>query len=97
MLYPFPQDELGRVLACYPNLREVLWLQEEPRNMGAWGYMQPQLRALAGHGVRVDYVGRPERASPAEGSPVVHQLEQSRIVAEAFGCLQSPAPQPAQP
>jgi len=93
LLYPFPRAELVHVLSNYPRVREVIWLQEEPRNMGAWGYMQPQLREIAKRDVRVDYIGRSERASPAEGSPIVHQLEEARIVSEAFGGLQDPASQ----
>jgi 2-oxoglutarate dehydrogenase E1 component len=93
LLYPFPRAELARVLASYPRASEVIWLQEEPRNMGAWAYMQPQLRDIVQRDVRVVYVGRSERASPAEGSPIVHQLEQARIVGEAFSGLQDPASQ----
>ena len=95
-LYPFPKDQIGEVLSYYPHVREVIWLQEEPSNMGAWGYMQPRLRDLVGRDVRVGYIGRPERASPAEGSPSVHQLEQARIVFEAFSGLQDSAPSSAQ-
>jgi 2-oxoglutarate dehydrogenase E1 component len=93
LLYPFPRAELVHVLSNYPRVRDVIWLQEEPRNMGAWGYMQPQLREIAKRDVRVDYIGRSERASPAEGSPIVHQLEEARIVSEAFSGLQDPASQ----
>ncbi len=76
----------------YPHLLEVIWLQEEPRNMGAWTYMEPRLRDLIGTGPSVGYIGRPERASPAAGSPLVHRAEQERIVAEAFGGLHGPYP-----
>ena len=69
----------------YPNLREVVWLQEEPRNMGAWSYMAPRLRDLLGAAPSLTYIGRPERASPAAGSPLLHRAEQGRIVAAAFG------------
>jgi 2-oxoglutarate dehydrogenase E1 component len=66
-----------------------VWVQEEPRNMGAWTYVEPRLREMAPEGVEVSYVGRPERASPAEGYPAAHIAEQGRIVREA---LQSAAP-----
>jgi 2-oxoglutarate dehydrogenase E1 component len=95
-LYPFPGSEIQTVLAGYPNVREIVWLQEEPKNMGAWSFMAPRLRDLIGRDPRIDYIGRPDRASPAEGSPNVHQLEQARIVAEAFSGLQGPPP-PARP
>jgi 2-oxoglutarate dehydrogenase E1 component len=90
-LYPFPTSELGALVDAYPNLREVVWLQEEPRNMGAWTYMALHLRDLLGRVPRIDYIGRPDRASPAEGSVLLHQREQARIVAEAFSGLQGPA------
>jgi 2-oxoglutarate dehydrogenase E1 component len=82
-LYPFPGEEIGAVLRSLPALREVVWVQEEPRNMGAWGYMEPRLREVAGE-LPVRYVGRPERSSPAEGSLERHNAEQSRIVREAW-------------
>jgi len=82
-LAPFPRITLGKTLALYPNLREIVWLQEEPRNMGAWTFMDPKLRELAGE-LPVRYIGRPERASPAEGAADLHATEQKRIVTEAF-------------
>ncbi len=83
-LYPFPETELRELLARYPSLHEVVWAQEEPRNMGAWSYMEPRLRALLPDGVSLRYAGRPDRASPAEGYPAAHTAEQQRIVAEAL-------------
>ncbi|HPF60964.1 MAG TPA: multifunctional oxoglutarate decarboxylase/oxoglutarate dehydrogenase thiamine pyrophosphate-binding subunit/dihydrolipoyllysine-residue succinyltransferase subunit [Gemmatimonadales bacterium] len=84
-LYPLPADRLRELLARYPSLAEVVWTQEEPRNMGAWSYMEPRLRALLPEGVTLRYAGRPERASPAEGYPAAHAAEQARIVGEALG------------
>jgi len=89
-LCPFPAGEIGALLAAYPHLREIVWLQEEPRNMGAWTYMGSRLRDLVGREPRIDYIGRPDHASPAEGSGAAHQLEQARIIAEAFTGLQGP-------
>jgi 2-oxoglutarate dehydrogenase E1 component len=83
-LHPFPAELLRDVLAGYPGLGEIVWLQEEPKNMGAWAYMAPRLQELVGRETLVRYVGRPERASPAEGSSDVHADEQSRIVTEAL-------------
>ncbi len=83
-LYPFPKDEIAKILEQYPSVKEVAWLQEEPRNMGSWFYIEPRLRALLSSGSEVRYIGRPERASPAEGYPDVHNKEQERIVTEAF-------------
>ena len=84
-LYSFPWQESRAVLARYPQLREMVWLQEEPRNMGAWSYLEPRLRELLPAGAALHYVGRPERASPAEGYPAAHAAEQARIVTEALG------------
>mgnify|MGYP003476684565 CR=1 FL=1 len=87
-LHPFPADQLRVVLDGYPNLSEVVWLQEEPKNMGAWLYIAPRISELldtvrpAGS-IPLSYVGRPERASPAEGSSDDHSEEQSRIVRSA--------------
>lgn len=83
-LYPFPADALRAVLARYPNARAVVWAQEEPQNMGAWTFVVPRLGAVLGHDAPVTYVGRPERASPAEGYEASHKAEQARIIAEAL-------------
>ena len=89
-LYPFPGDELAAILRQYPNARDVVWLQEEPKNMGAWTYMQPRLQPLL-DGRTLRYIGRPERASPAEGFAEMHEQEQARIIAEAFAGVPEPA------
>jgi len=91
-LCPFPSAEIEALLAGYPHVREIVWLQEEPRNMGAWTYMASRLRDLIGRDPRIDYIGRPDHASPAEGSGAAHQIEQARIVSEAFTGLQGPIP-----
>jgi 2-oxoglutarate dehydrogenase E1 component len=83
-LYPFPQEALERVIGSYPNLQEAVWLQEEPANMGAWSYMAPRLRPLLPPTVPLHYIGRPERASPAEGLIALHIKEQTRIIEEAL-------------
>src|SRR2546425_10369025 len=80
LLYPFPAPELAELIGRYPKLAEVVWAQEEPRNMGPQKFMLPQLRELVPAGVTVRDIGRPERSSPAEGYPAVHQAQQSRVV-----------------
>jgi 2-oxoglutarate dehydrogenase complex dehydrogenase (E1) component-like enzyme len=88
LLYPFPLEALGRLVESYPALREIVWAQEEPQNMGAWRSLRHRLDEVAERapGVeRVTYAGRPWRASPSEGYPTVHQREQDRIVREALG------------
>jgi len=84
-LYPFPTDELVPVLERYPAATELVWVQEEPRNMGAWRFVHEQMHQLLPDQPEVRYVGRPERASPAEGYPALHQREQQQIVAVALG------------
>jgi 2-oxoglutarate dehydrogenase E1 component len=83
-LYPFPASELEALVASYPALEEVIWAQEEPRNMGALTFVGPRLRAIVPRKVPLRYVARPERASPAEGKPADHHREQQRIVKEAL-------------
>jgi 2-oxoglutarate dehydrogenase E1 component len=80
-LYPWPHEEIVQLMERYPAVEQVVWAQEEPRNQGAWTYVQPRLRVSAGAAVGVRYAGRPERASPAEGYAQVHQMEQTRIIA----------------
>jgi 2-oxoglutarate dehydrogenase E1 component len=83
-LYPWPHEQIVQLMDRYPAVEQVVWVQEEPRNQGAWTYVQPRLRASAGAAVGVRYIGRPERASPAEGYADAHQAEQARIVATAL-------------
>jgi 2-oxoglutarate dehydrogenase E1 component len=83
-LYPWPAEQVSRVVDLYRNVTEVVWAQEEPKNMGAWTYVWPRLRACTGNAMLIRYVGRPERASPAEGYVASHQEEQARIVTEAL-------------
>jgi len=85
LLYPFPGNEIGEYARRYPNLKEVVWVQEEPRNMGARKFVLPKIRDLLPKGVTLLDVSRPERSSPAEGYPAAHKVEQDRIVAAAYG------------
>ncbi len=84
LLYPFADEQLKGVIAAYPNLKEIVWTQEEPRNMGAWKVMSRRLPELVPEGVELGYVGRPTRASPGEGYSVSHAREQERIVLTAL-------------
>jgi 2-oxoglutarate dehydrogenase E1 component len=83
-LYPFPAGETAALVRRYPNLREVLWVQEEPQNMGAWRPIRHRLEEAKPDGVPLLYVGRPWRASPSEGYPTAHLREQDRIVRAAL-------------
>jgi 2-oxoglutarate dehydrogenase E1 component len=84
LLYPFPEDRVREVIDGYPNLREILWVQEEPKNMGAWMFVEPLLREIAGGELPVLYVGKPPRPSPAQGSAKFHKQEHADIVRSAF-------------
>jgi 2-oxoglutarate dehydrogenase E1 component len=86
-LYPFPAVAVAETLRRYPSLREVVWAQEEPQNMGPWRSIRHRLeeaaRETTAEGVR--YLGRSWKASPSEGYPTAHQREQDRIVRVALG------------
>ncbi|MFZ0040247.1 MAG: multifunctional oxoglutarate decarboxylase/oxoglutarate dehydrogenase thiamine pyrophosphate-binding subunit/dihydrolipoyllysine-residue succinyltransferase subunit, partial [Solirubrobacteraceae bacterium] len=84
LLYPFPQSELLELVGRYPNLSEVVWVQEEPRNMGARAFMSPRLLQVLPEALHFGYVGRPERAASGEGYPIAHATEQRRIVSTAL-------------
>jgi 2-oxoglutarate dehydrogenase E1 component len=83
-LYPFPTDDLQRVLARYPNVERVSWVQEEPRNMGARKFVLPKIRHLVPFRIPLGDISRPERSRPAEGYPAAHATEQARIVHDAL-------------
>jgi 2-oxoglutarate dehydrogenase E1 component len=84
VLYPFAKEQLERVIASYPNLKEIAWVQEEPRNMGAWKVMSRRMPDILPEGVTLTYVGRQGRASPGEGYSGAHAREQERIVLTAL-------------
>ena len=84
LLYPFPQQQIMDEVKRYPNLREVVWVQEEPRNMGARTHMSPRLLQILPAELEFGYIGRPERASPGEGYPAAHTVEQNRIIRTAL-------------
>jgi 2-oxoglutarate dehydrogenase complex dehydrogenase (E1) component-like enzyme len=82
--YPFPLSSLTEVLAGYPKAKDLVWCQEEPKNMGAWTFMESRLENLLSRCERPRYLGREASASPATGSYAVHQQEQERLVKEAL-------------
>ncbi len=82
-LYPFPSQETAALIASYPALDEVVWVQEEPQNMGPWRSIRHRLEEAAA-GVRLRFIGRPWRASPSEGYPTAHLVEQDRIARDAL-------------
>jgi 2-oxoglutarate dehydrogenase E1 component len=86
-LYPWAHEAVAKIVDEYPAIDEVAWVQEEPKNQGAWGFVAPRLRVSTGNALVIKYYGRIERASPAEGYSATHTEEQARIVTEV---LQSP-------
>jgi 2-oxoglutarate dehydrogenase E1 component len=88
-LYPFPAELLRASLSRFGRAKTLVWVQEEPKNMGAWTFVRPRLEALFGTSVRPDlrFVGREASASPATGSPDSHKFEQDQILQRAFGPL----------
>jgi 2-oxoglutarate dehydrogenase E1 component len=85
LLYPFPCDEVRRLLAGYPDLETVVWAQEEPRNMGARKFVLPEIRDVIPPKVALVDVSRPERSSPAEGYAAAHRAQQRALIGRAFG------------
>jgi multifunctional 2-oxoglutarate metabolism enzyme len=84
LLYPFPEGQLLELMSRYPKLQEVVWVQEEPRNVGARAHMFPRLMQIMPEEMHFGFIGRPERASPGEGYPAAHIAEQNRIVTTAI-------------
>ena len=84
-LAPWPRDLCEKLVDQYPNVEEVVWAQEEPKNMGAWAYMNRELQGLLAGSFHWSLVSRPLSASPATGSMKRHAAEQARIMADAFG------------
>jgi 2-oxoglutarate dehydrogenase E1 component len=88
-LHPFPGEALASSLGRYPGVADVVWAQEEPRNMGAWDFIDEPLRELLGAGQELRYLGRPPSASPATGSLRRHQEEQARLVRQVLEATRS--------
>ena len=89
-LFPWPEEALAKELSKYSNAKEIFYVQEEPRNMGAWMYLNGMWSgALANFGTRfpklkLSYIGREACASPAVGSKKLHDKEQQEIIAKSF-------------
>jgi 2-oxoglutarate dehydrogenase E1 component len=83
-LYPFPVADAAQLVRSFQQLEELVWVQEEPQNMGPWRAIRHRLEEALPEGVRLRYIGRPWRASPSEGYPTAHLKEQDRIVREAL-------------
>ena len=86
-LYPFPHNAYADELAKFPNLNEIVWVQDEPQNQGAWFQIQHNLLAQMESGQKLAYAGRPPSASPAVGYYYKHMQQQKELLAAAFGKL----------
>jgi len=84
-LHPWPADQIADLLARYERAEEVVWLQEEPQNMGAWAFVRDRVRALVGNDYRFRKITRVASGSPATGSHAMHELEQEDLLARALG------------
>lgn len=83
-IYPFPTIELEKELKQLPNLEEIVWVQEEPKNMGSWDFVDDYLRNLLQDGQTLRYLGRPDRSAPSVGEPNVHKIIQNHIIENAI-------------
>jgi len=84
LLYPFAETQLRELIDSYPNLERIVWVQEEPRNMGARAFMRRRMAGILPERLSYDYVGRQLRAAPGEGYSAAHKREQARIVRVAL-------------
>jgi len=82
--YPFPLSAIKEIIAKYANAKDLVWCQEEPKNMGAWIFMEGKFEDLVPGGDQLRYLGRAESASPATGNYSVHMQEQEKLVSEAL-------------
>jgi 2-oxoglutarate dehydrogenase complex dehydrogenase (E1) component-like enzyme len=84
-LYPWPKTHISDILKGYPHSEEVVWLQEEPENMGAWNFVHQRLHKMLRNSHVLRHVSRAESASPATGSAALHKLEQDDLLARSVG------------
>nr|MBA3948383.1 2-oxoglutarate dehydrogenase E1 component [Acidobacteriota bacterium] len=83
-LYPLPVNDIRQVIESYPSLEQVVWVQEEPENYGAFEFVRPHLQAIVGGRFNFSYIARPRSSSPAEGSAARHAQHQAVLIAAAF-------------
>jgi 2-oxoglutarate decarboxylase len=84
LIYPFPEEDIVGLMESYPNLERVVWVQEEPRNMGPRAFMRRRMAGILPKTMSYDYVGRQLRAATGEGYSAAHKREQARIVRVAL-------------
>jgi len=83
-LYPFPEAQLYEILDGYPNADEVMWVQDEPENMGAWWFVYGNIRPDLADRLKLRRAARAESGSPATGSPTVHEQEGGELLDKAL-------------
>lgn len=86
-IYPNPMNQIKAILKAYPKAKNLVWCQEEPKNMGSWGHIYFRLAEMIekeGFNLKLHYAGRPDRSSPATGSIYRHKVEQAQLVADCF-------------
>jgi multifunctional 2-oxoglutarate metabolism enzyme len=82
--YPYKSSKVKNILSSYPNAKKVVWVQEEPKNMGAWNFLLPRISEDLLQYQRLIYAGRPEAASPAVGSSKISNRQQKELIEDAF-------------
>ena len=83
-LYPFPSGRMRELLDLYPNAHQLIWLQEEPENMGAWNFVEARTWRLKERGYHIHHVSRVESGSPATGTKAIHDQELADLMDETF-------------
>jgi 2-oxoglutarate dehydrogenase E1 component len=83
-LYPLPVNDIRKVIEGYPALEQVVWVQEEPENYGAFEFVRPHLQSIVSGRYNFSYIARPRSSSPAEGSAARHAQNQALLIAQAF-------------
>jgi 2-oxoglutarate dehydrogenase E1 component len=83
-LYPLPVNDIRKVMEGYPSLEQVVWVQEEPENYGAFEFVRPHLQSIVAGRYNFSYIARPRSSSPAEGSAARHAQNQALLIAQAF-------------
>jgi 2-oxoglutarate dehydrogenase E1 component len=86
-LYPFPKEQINEILATYPNAKEIVWLQEEPENMGAWHFVEHRIWRLKERGYDLRATSRVAAGSPATGSKAIHDQEHADLMDDTFAGL----------
>jgi len=82
--YPYPSKLIKKTIEKYSSLKKLIWVQEEPKNMGAWNFLNQRLRNDLPDNCELVYVGRSESASPAVGSYKISMQHQKKLVKDAF-------------